>query len=145
MAGGDGGDGAERGEAGLVVGEGGGVEVVVAVGGEEGAVDVALLEAGEDGLQVGREGVGGGLGGVGGVGAELAEEKQWRDLLGDVGGGVGGFLVGEDRDGDVVVGEDDVFGDEAADFAGVLDDLAAVEVEDLDAEAVVGVLAVWRG
>jgi len=42
--------GAEGGEARLVVGEGGGVEIVVAVGGEEGAVESAFLKAGDDGL-----------------------------------------------------------------------------------------------
>ena len=143
VADGDGGDGAEGGEAGLVVGEGGGVEVVVAVGGEEGAVDDALLEAGDDGLEVRGEGLGGG-GGVGGSGGSGrgGGENERGNLLGDVGGGSGGFLVGEDGDGDVVVGEEDVFSDEATDFAGVLDSFAAVDVEDFNAQAVVGVLTV---
>lgn len=146
MAGGDGGDVAEGGEAGLVGGERGGVEVIVAVGGEEGAVDVAFLQAGEDGLQVRGEGGGGGFGWIvewGGWSGFGNEEV--RDLFGDIGCGVGGFLVGEDGDSEVVVGEEDVFGDKATDFAGVLDGLVAVEDENLDAETVVGVFAVGKG
>ena len=95
--------------------------------------------------EVGGEGLGRGGGGVGGSGRGGWSEDEWGDLAGDLAGSLGGFLVGEDGDGGVVVGEEDVFGDEAADFAGVLDDVAAVLGEDFDAETVVGVFAVGEG
>ena len=60
----------------------------------------------------------------------------------DGGCGVDCVLIGEDGDGDVIVDEDLVVGDEAGDFAGVLDGAMAVAVADLDAESVLRAFAV---
>ncbi len=123
----------------MEVGDGVGGEVEVAVGGEEGAVELALGEGGED--------VAGGGDGGGAVelrGGAGSRKKEGFDGAGDGGGGGAGLLVGEDGDGDVVVGEDGVLGDEAADLSGVGDLAVAVEAGDVDREAVVRAGAVFE-
>src|ERR1700677_5378862 len=89
----------------------------------------------------GRGGRVGGLSGCGGGGGK----NERRNLLGDVCSGGRCFLVGEDRYGNVVVREEDVFSHEATNFAGVLDGSVALVVEDVDAEAVVRIFTVGEG
>ena len=137
---GDGGDGAERGKGGLEVGEGFGGEVAVAVGGEEGAVDLAFGKGGEDGGELCGEGVG-----RGGESCGRSRQEELGDLSADLAGGGGGDFVGKDDDGELIVGVDDVFGDVAADLAGVLEFAVAVAVFNAKAEGVVGGFAVGEG
>ena len=65
---------------------------------------------------------------------------QWRgagrDGLGDVAGSVDGILIGEDDDGDAILGKNHVFSGKAGNFAAVGKRAVAGIVAHVDAEAV---------
>jgi len=76
-------------------------------------------------------------------GERVAGDER-RGELGDGGGGADRVLVGEDGYGRAVIDENFIVGDEAGDFARVLDGAMAVAIADIDAEAVFGALSVFQ-
>ena len=77
--------------------------------------------------------------------------SAWREAgdqgcgeAGDGGCGADRILIGEHGNGGAIVDENMVVGDEAGDFAAVLDVAMAVQVAHFNAEAVVGILAVFQ-
>src|SRR6185369_4663442 len=70
------------------------------------------------------------------------EERHY--LLAYLAGGTRGVLIGENGYCDLVIGQDDILGDEAGDFSTVLDDAMSLIVVERDAESVVRALSVLQ-
>ncbi len=118
---------AEGAEAGGEILEGQGVEIKVGVVGEERAINGAVLQTGENFAGLFELLRGGGI---------VTGQEQGRDGVGDRAGGIGGVLIGEDDDGDALVGEDNVLCSEAGNFTAVGKRAVAGIVAHIHAEAV---------